>query len=162
MTFDPTSLKPRSTLQFFFPSSTHLCLHGVFLCLRSSERQNRSSSTADKGDEYVRLFIFSLFSHNERAKKEVTRLAVRARRRVGELRRRKHLKLVFNIKCVRWSLINTRPLLFPARRGERRPFTARKVNAEGQVISHPHQDPPCRRSYHASSRHDTSVLIYGL
>lgn len=81
---------------------------------------------------------------------------------MGRLRRRRHLKLVFNIKCVQWSLINTRPLLFPARQGARRPLTARKVNAGGQVISHPHQDPPCRRGYHASSRHDTSVLIYGL
>lgn len=39
---------------------------------------------------------------------------------------------------------------------------SKKVNAGGQVISHPHQDPPCHHSYHASSRHDTSILIYGL
>lgn len=39
---------------------------------------------------------------------------------------------------------------------------SRKVNAGGQVISHPHQDPPCHHSYHASSRHDTSILIYRL
>lgn len=39
---------------------------------------------------------------------------------------------------------------------------SREVNAGGQVISHPHQDPPCHHSYHASSRHDTSILIYRL
>lgn len=30
------------------------------------------------------------------------------------------------------------------------------------MISHPHQDLPCHRGYHASRRHDTSILTYGL